>query len=131
LLLEHSDGLLGSDSIGDVTEVNAADELLRAHVSDDAPDGLIEGLGPEIPHSVDDGTESEVDDTLLGTDPSELAVVDKMSPCLAPVCDERGECPALETLGDVVDGSADDVVSTANSEGLYKVSYNQDGLWSN
>ena len=122
LLLKHSDSLLGGDSIGDVTEVNAADELLRAHVSDDAPDGLVEGLGPEIPDSVDDGTESQVDDTLLGTDPSELTVVDEMSPCLAPVCDEGGEGPALETLGDVVDGSADDVVSTADSEGLYQVS---------
>jgi hypothetical protein len=59
-----------------------------------------------------------VDDTLLGADPSELTVVDEMSPGLAPVCDEGGEGPALETLGDVVDGCTDDVVSTADGEGL-------------
>ena len=118
LLLEHSDSLLGGNGVGDVAEVNAVDELLRAHVGDNAPDGLVEGLGPEIPDGVNDSAESEVDDTLFGTDPAELGVVDEMAPCLTPVCDEGGEGSSLETLGDVVDGGADDVVSTADGEGL-------------
>jgi hypothetical protein len=59
-----------------------------------------------------------VDDALLRTDPAKLAIVDEMAPCLTPVCDEGGESPALETLGDVVDGSADDIVSTTDGEGL-------------
>ena len=118
LLLEHSDSLLGGNSIGDVAEVNAVDELLRAHVGDNAPDGLVEGLGPEIPDGVNDSAEGEVDDALFGTDPAELGVVDEMAPCLTPVCDEGGEGSSLETLGDVVDGGADDVVSTADGEGL-------------
>lgn len=55
-LLEHGQRLLGGDSIGDVAEVNAAHELLGGHVRDDAPDRLAQGLGPQIPESVDDGT---------------------------------------------------------------------------
>jgi hypothetical protein len=53
-LLQQADSLFGRDGISDVAEVNAAHELLGSHVRDDAPDGLVEGLGPEIPESVDD-----------------------------------------------------------------------------
>jgi hypothetical protein len=64
-----------------------------------------------------------VDDALFRADPAELRVVDEMAPGLAPVCDEGGEGAALETVGDVCDGGADNVVAAANSEGLQGVSY--------
>ena len=59
-----------------------------------------------------------MDDALLGAEPAQLGVVDEMAPGLAPVLDERGEGAALDAVGDVVDGGADDVVTTADSEGL-------------
>lgn len=59
-----------------------------------------------------------MDDALLRADPPELAVVDEVPPRLAPVSDEGGERPALNALRDVVDGGADDVVATADGEGL-------------
>ena len=73
-LLEESDGLLRRQGVSDIAEVDAADELLGGHVSDDTPDGLAEGLGPQVPEGVDDGAESQVDDALFGTDPAQLAV---------------------------------------------------------
>jgi len=60
-----------------------------------------------------------VDHALLGTDPAELAVVDQVAPCLAPVAaDEAREGATSDAVGDVVDGGADDVVSAPDGEGL-------------
>jgi hypothetical protein len=59
-----------------------------------------------------------VDHALFGADPAELAVVDEVPPCLAPVGDEAGEGPALYALGYVVDGGAYDVVAAADGKGL-------------
>lgn len=69
---EDLEGLLGSDSVGNVAEVNQIDNLLGCHICDDAPDGLSERLGPQVPDGVDDGPECQVDDALLGADPAEL-----------------------------------------------------------
>jgi hypothetical protein len=73
--------------------------LLGRHVCNDSPDGLLEGLGPEVPDGVDDGAEGEVDDALFGPDPTELRVVDKMAPGLAPVLHEGFEGAAFDTVG--------------------------------
>lgn len=59
-----------------------------------------------------------MDDTFLGADPAELGVRDEVAPCLAPVGDEGGEGAAFDTVGDVVNSFADDIVSAANCEGL-------------
>jgi len=59
-----------------------------------------------------------VDHALFGADPAQLAVVDEVAPGLAPVGDQAGEGAALDALGDVVDGGADDVVAAADGEGL-------------
>lgn len=59
-----------------------------------------------------------MDDALLRADPPELAVVDEVAPRLSPVGDKGRECAALNALGDVADGCADDVVAAADGEGL-------------
>jgi hypothetical protein len=59
-----------------------------------------------------------VDNTLLGADPPQLAVVDKVAPCLTPVGGQGRQRPALDSLGDMVDCGADNVVSTTNGECL-------------
>jgi hypothetical protein len=92
--------------------------LLGCHVGDDAPDGLSERFGPEIPDGVYDGSERQVDDALLGTDPAELRVVDEMAPCLAPVLDERLEGAALDAVGEVGNSGADNFVAATDCEGL-------------
>ena len=43
-----------------------------------------------------------------------------MAPCLAPVLDEGLECSALDAVGKVGNGGADDLVTTANCESLEK-----------
>lgn len=117
-LLEEGNGLLGCDGIGDVAEVNAADELLGSHVRDDAPDRLVQGLGPEIPEGVDDGTKSQVDDTLLGSDPAQLAVGNEVAPGLTPVGGEFIKVFADYEGSEERNGGADDFVTAANGEGL-------------
>lgn len=117
-LLEQRNGLLWGDGVCDVAEVNAADELLRSHVRDNAPDGLIEGLGPQIPQSVDHGSQGKVDDTLLGSDPAQLAVGYQVTPCLAPVGGQLVQVLADYQGSEKADGGADNLVSTANGEGL-------------
>jgi hypothetical protein len=59
-----------------------------------------------------------VDDTLLGTDPAQLAVGDQVAPGLAPVSGELVEVLANDERGQEGDGSADDFIATADSEGL-------------
>lgn len=110
--------LFRGERVGDVAEVDQVDDLRRCHVCDDAPDGLAEGFGPQVPDGVYDRAEREVDDAFLGADPAELRVVDEMAPCLAPVRDERFECAALDAVGEVRDGGADDLVAAADCEGL-------------
>ena len=97
LLLQHLNGLLFGDGICDVSEINARNELLRRHVSNNSPDGLVEGLGPQVPDGVDNGTKSKVNDTLLRANPSQLTVRDEVSPGLAPVGDKVLELLTLHT----------------------------------
>lgn len=117
---EEGQGLLRGNGVGDVAEVDAAHKLLGRHVGHDAPHGLAEHLGPEVPDGVDHGAEREVNDALFRSDPPQLAVVDQVAPRLAPVLDQRREGAALDAVRDVVDGCADNVIATANGEGLVK-----------
>lgn len=71
-LCEDLERLLGGEGVGDVAEVDQVDNLRGRHVGDDAPDGLSERLGPQVPDGIDDGTEREVDDALLRADPAQL-----------------------------------------------------------
>lgn len=83
------EGLLGGERISDISEVDQINNLLRRHVCNNSPDWLAERLCPQVPDGVYNGTESEMDDALLGANPAELRVVDKMAPCLSPILDER------------------------------------------
>jgi len=129
LLLQHLDSLLLGDGIGDVSEVNTRDELLRRHLSNDSPDRLVQCLGPQIPDGVDDSTESKVDDTLLGTNPSQLTVRDEVSPGLAPVGHQVLELLALDTSSKQRDGLADNLVAATNCESLIRVNIEMWGSW--
>lgn len=117
-LLQEGNGLLGCDGISDVAEVNAADELLGSHVRDDAPDRLVQGLGPQIPQSVDDGTKGQVNNTLLGSNPAQLAVGDQVAPGLTPVSGELIEVFTDDEGSEEGNSGADDFVAAADGEGL-------------
>jgi hypothetical protein len=84
---EDFEGFCRGEGVGDVPEVDEVDDLLGRHVCYDSPDGPAEGFGPEVPDGIDDSAEGEVDDSLFGSDPAELRVVDEMAPCFAPVFD--------------------------------------------
>jgi hypothetical protein len=59
-----------------------------------------------------------MDDALLGADPAQLAIGDKVPPRLAPVGDEGRQGSSTEALGDMDNGGADNVVTAADGEGL-------------
>lgn len=59
-----------------------------------------------------------MDDTLFRAYPPQLAVGHEVAPCLAPAADERRERLASKTLGDVVDGCADNVVAAPDGKRL-------------
>lgn len=86
---EDFEGLLWSECVGDVAEVDEGDNLRGGHVGDDAPDRFVERLRPEVPDGVYDGAEGKVDDALLGADPTELRVVDLRKTGLAIASFER------------------------------------------
>lgn len=58
------------------------------------------------------------DDTLLGSDPAQLAVGYQVAPCLAPVGGQLVQVLADYQGSEKADGGADNLVSTANGEGL-------------
>ena len=59
-----------------------------------------------------------MDDALFGANPPQLAVRDKISPCLAPILDEVVEVLALDAVGEELDGFADNLVAATDGEGL-------------
>lgn len=83
-LPQHLHGVLWREGVGDVAGIDAVAELLRRHLCHDTPHRLAQDLVSQVPDGVHDGAEGKVDDALLGPDPSEMAVVDEVSPRLAP-----------------------------------------------
>jgi hypothetical protein len=59
-----------------------------------------------------------VDDTLLGTDPAQLAVGDQVAPGLAPVSGELVEVLANDERGKKGNGSADNLIAATDGESL-------------
>ena len=83
----------GSQRVGDVAEVDACDKILRREIDEQLPQRLALDLGPEVPDRVDDRSGAEVDDTLLRTEPAQLAVRDEAPPEATHVGDDRLETP--------------------------------------
>ena len=59
-----------------------------------------------------------MDNTLLRTDPAKLAIGDQVAPSLAPVSGQLIEVFADDERGNEGDGGADDLIATADCEGL-------------
>ena len=93
---QDADGLLRRQGIRDVPEVDAAHELLRRHVGEELPQGLVLALRPQVPDCIHDRARGEVDDALLGPQPAQLRIRGEASP-------EPAHVPA-----DLLEGAADD-----------------------
>ena len=72
--LQELNRFLRRDRVGEVAEVDAADDLLRAHVGHELPQRLALGARPQVPHGVDQRGGGEVDRALLRPDPAQLRV---------------------------------------------------------
>src|SRR5689334_5318117 len=90
------EGFFTGDRVGYVAEVNARDQLFRAHVREESPQWFALALGVEVPDGIDDGGRGEVYHTLLRTDPPELAVPRDVTPESAHVLCKRLEDSPLD-----------------------------------
>lgn len=117
ILGKHLDSLFGGNSVGDITEVDAADKLLGGHVDNEFPERLALGLGPKIPDRVNDGTGREMNSALLGANPAQLAVACADTVGSAHISSEVAQLLANELDGERLDGRAADLGTTTAGKG--------------
>ena len=86
--------LVGRQDISDVAKVDGGNELFGFEIDEELPQRLALPLGPEVPDGVDDRGGRQVDHTLLGSEPAELAVGGESAPEPAHVGDDVLERPS-------------------------------------
>jgi len=114
---EQVEGLLGGERVGDVTEVDLADQPFRFGVGEQLPQRLAGPPGGEVPDGVHDGADRHVHHPLLGAEPAQLTVGDQVPVERAGI---RAQCfhPAAEDMAaQCVDGGDLDVVAPPDGEG--------------
>lgn len=79
LLVQELERLLGRQRVLDVTEVDAADEVLRRHVAEELPQWLALALRPQVPDRHDHGGLAHP-----------MLVVREDDPAFRPLAGERG-----------------------------------------
>ena len=114
---QQHERLVRRDAVGEVAEVDAAHQLLGAHVGDQAPQRLALGLGPQVPDRVDDGAGGQVDRALVGSDPAQLAVRGHVPPEAPHVGGDPIQVQADDEMPHRLDGAAAQVVAAPDGEG--------------
>ncbi len=88
---ENAERVFGREDVGDVTEVDATDDVFGGHVRDQLPERFPDGLRPKVPDPVHDGGRREVNHALFGADPSELRIAGDVAPERAHVRGDVGK----------------------------------------
>ncbi len=78
--MEDGQRFLAREGVGDVTEVDAVDDLLRRHVGQQLPQRLALHRGDQVPHRVDQRRRRQVDHALLRPHPAQLGFVREAAP---------------------------------------------------
>ena len=102
--------------VGDVAEVDARHDLPRRHVGQQLPHRLALDLGVEIPDRVDDRRQREVDDALLGPEPSQLRIGREPPPEPGEVGRDVVEPLADDEMAERVDRRRADFVAAPDRE---------------
>src|SRR6266536_4970893 len=106
-----------SQDIGDITEIDAGDKLLRGHIGEQFPERLALNFGPEIPDRVDHCCGGQVNSSLLWSDPAQLTVASDIPPEGAHIGGERLQSVSDNERGQRPDGGDENLVSTSDSKG--------------
>src|SRR5207253_11440079 len=109
--LQDRGRILRRQSIGDVPERNARDDLFGRHVDEEYPQRLAFGFGVKIPDSVDQSRSRQMNDALLGSQPTHLAVRGDPVPKDAEVFGERFQSPAQDVMFQSLDGGDADFIA--------------------
>src|SRR6266487_1626092 len=106
-----------SQDIGDITEIDAGDKLLRGHIGEQFPERLALNFGPEVPDCVDHSSSGQVNSSLLWPDPAQLTVTGNIPPEGAHIGGERRQSVSDDERGQRPDGGDANLVSTSDSKG--------------
>ena len=109
--------LFRRERIAQIAEIDEADELLRRHLGDQAPDRLAFELGPEIPERIDHRGRRQMDDALLRPDPAQLARRDELAPIGAHGAGDVGKPPADHQRRQSLDRRHAELVAATQREG--------------
>jgi hypothetical protein len=108
--------VVAGEHVAQVAEVDEFDELLRRHGGQQLPERQTCAFRFEVPEGVHDGTDRHVHDPLLRAEPTQLGVVDELTPEGTHGVEDRLDLAPEEVLAEGVDGGDLDVVAAADRE---------------
>lgn len=111
------EGLGRGERVGDVSEVDLADEPFGVGVGEELPERFARALGGEVPGRVDHGADRHVHHALLGPQPAELAVADQVAVQRPRIRAEFVDGPADHMVPQRVDRGDLDIVAPPDGEG--------------
>ena len=109
-------GFLPGDGVGDVTEIQAADEIFGGHVGQQPPDRFALRAGPHVPNGVDDAADGHVNDAFFGPQPAQLAIRTQSVIKCGDVAADLVQVAAQHEMPHVLDGLAADIVAAPDGE---------------
>ena len=120
-------------SIGEVAERNARDNLFGRHIDEEFPQRLAFGFGVEVPDGINQRCSRQVNDALLGSQPTHLTVRRDLVPKGAEVFGQRFQRPPLHVMFESMDrGDADFITApvgerdTITSQSLWTIGFQDD-----
>ena len=108
--------LIATQRIAEIPEVDAIDELLGGEFAHELPNRHAAGAGPQVPHGVHDGRRGEVDDPLLGAEPTQLTVAGEAPPEAGHIAGDLVEIAPHHMMCERIDGGATQVVTAPDGE---------------
>ncbi|GAA4938390.1 hypothetical protein GCM10023238_00090 [Streptomyces heliomycini] len=113
---QEGEGLLGGEGVGEVAEVDLADQPRGVGLGEQAPQRFVRAFGGQVPEGVDDGPDRHVHHALLGSEPAQLAVAGQVAVQDGGVGAEFVGGPSDEMTAERFDRGDLDVVAPPDGE---------------
>ena len=114
--LQNRARLVGSERVGDVAEIDGGYQLRRRHVGEQLPQRLAFGFRVQIPDGIHDGSQRQMDDALLGAEPSQLRIAREQAPEPRKIGRDVGELPPDDKVTKCLDAGDTDLVAASDGE---------------
>ena len=113
---ENLERFIARERIGDVPEIDARHELLWCHVGEQLPDRFFLRFCVQIPHRIHDRGKREVNDALLGSEPSQLRLTRQAVPELSEIGRDVAQRPPDDQMPERFDRRGTDFISASDRE---------------